>query len=70
MSYLHKSGSRDSSCLRETRFCGKLVAMRDSLYDQEIFIIGDSMYAIESFFISPYDLVNVKSPEDNFNFYH
>ena len=35
-----------------------------------IFILGDSAYAIESFLIPPYDLSNLRSPEDDFNFYH
>ena len=34
------------------------------------FLIGDSVYCIESFLISPYDNARPRTAEDDFNFYH
>jgi len=70
VSYSHKGGSHDSSCLRETVLYEKLIEMRDTLYSLGYFILGDSAYAIESFLLPPYDGANSRSSEDDFNFYH
>ena len=35
-----------------------------------LFFLGDSVYAIESFIIPPYDLAKPKTPNDDFNFFH
>ena len=39
------------------------------LAQKEIFIIGDSAYAIDSFIVPPYDLTKSKTPEDDFNYF-
>ena len=39
MSYSHKGRTRDSSCLRETRLYGKLIQLRDHLYEKGFFVL-------------------------------
>ena len=68
-SYSHKGGSHDSSCLRETQLYNHLISIRDELYKDGYFILGDSAYAIESFLIPPYDNTTSRTSEDDFNFY-
>ena len=70
VSYSHKGGSHDSSCLRETKLYDELMEIRDELYRLGYYILGDSAYAIESFLLPPYDNATSRSSEDDFNFYH
>ena len=44
--------------------------MRLQLSDLGVFLLGDSTYGIESFFIPPYYITSPKTSEDDFNFYH
>ena len=47
VSYSHKGGSRDSSCLRITNIYDKLFELRDELFMLGCYILGDSAYGIE-----------------------
>ena len=69
VSYSHKGGSHDSSCLKETELYDLLIEKRDALFDLGYYILGDSAYAIESFLLPPYDNTTSRSSEDNFNFF-
>ena len=69
VSYSHKGGSHDSSCLRETKLYDYLMEIRDQLYKAGFFILGDSAYTIESILIAPYDNAASRSSEDDFNFF-
>ena len=41
--------------------------MIDILFSEGYFILGDSTYAIESFLIPPYDLIDTRTSEDDLN---
>ena len=70
VSYSHKGGSHDSSCLQDTKLYKKLFEMNDALLDLGYFILGDSAYALESFLLVPYDSPGSQTAEDDFNFYY
>ena len=70
MSFSDKCRYHDSSYLRGTKLYQNLVELRDRLFSKGYFIMVDSVYAIESFYIPPYDLKNARIPEDDFKFYH
>ena len=42
--------------------------MREELYKLGYYILGDFTYAVELFFLPPYEGANSQSSEDNFNF--
>ena len=70
LSYKHKGGSHDSSCLRTTGLYTFLHSIKDRLSSLGYFLLGDSAYALESFILVPYDSPSPKTAEDDFNFYH
>ena len=44
--------------------------MQDELYKMVLYILGDSAYALEYFFIPPYDGTTPQNPQDDFDFFH
>ena len=70
LSYKHKGGSHDSSCLRDTELCTYLHSIKERLSRLGYYFLGDSVYALESFILVPYDPPSPKTAEDDFDFYH
>ena len=70
VTYLHKEGLHDSSCLRDTKLYKKLQEMKYSLYGLDYFILGDSAYLFVSFLLVSFDSPGSKTAEVDFNFYH
>ena len=66
----NKGASHDSTCFKHSELYATLYEIRDSLFHEQLFFIGDSAYGIESFLIPPYDLAPSRSPQDDFNFFH
>ena len=67
VSYYNKGGSRDSSCLRDTKFYSILESTKYELYQLGYFILGDSVYTIDSFLLPPYGSSPIMTSEDYFN---
>ena len=70
LSYKHKGGYRDSSCLRDTELYTYLHSIKERLSRLGCYFLGDFAYALEYFILVPYDSPSPKAAEDNFDFYH
>lgn len=70
MSYSNRGSSHDSSCFKDTRLHEKLKEKKYFLHQNGFYILGDSACGIESFLLTPFDLAQSKTPEDDFNFFH
>ena len=53
----------------DTNMYDKLVEVREEFYKLGYYILGDSVYVIESFLLPPYDSPNPRTLEDDFNFF-
>ena len=65
-----KGSEHDSSAFKETQLYSKLVNCYDKLKlnGLQLYLIGDSAYALRPFLLCPYDKASPESAEDIFNF--
>ncbi len=67
---LHHGEEHDSTAFKNGSLGKWLSKNWKSLYDKGFYFIGDSAYALKSFFVTPFDNTLHGLPEDNFNFFH
>lgn len=66
----HKGSVHDSAAFAETMLIELLKSKADFLFDNRLFIIGDSAYTLASYLLTPHDNASSQSMEDDFNYYH
>jgi hypothetical protein len=66
----HKGSTHDSFAFTETKLNKLLKQKQQYLFNNRLFIIGDSAYPLQSYMIVPYANVESNSTEDGFNYYH
>jgi hypothetical protein len=66
----HKGSTHDSFAFAETKMKKLLQQKQEYLFNNRLFIIGDSAYPLESYMIVPYNDTAPNSIEDGFNYYH
>jgi hypothetical protein len=68
----HKGSTHDSTAFFETSLYDLLWECADWLFSNGLFLIGDSAYALLSFFLIPFEsnVTTPGSPQDGFNFWH
>lgn len=68
----HKGSTHDSTAFFETSLYDLLWECADWLFSNGLFLIGDSAYALLSFFLIPFEsnVTEPGSPQDGFNFWH
>lgn len=66
----HKGSTHDSAALNETMLIELLKKKAEFLYNNKLFLVGDSAYSLASYLITPYSDATAKSVEDDFNYYH
>ena len=69
VSYSNKDALHDCSCFRNTYFYSKILKEKEEcLYRHKLYILGDSVYLVESFTMTPYIQVVSHTVEDAFSF--
>jgi hypothetical protein len=66
----HKGSTHDSVAFIETKLAKLLEDKKDYLYNNRLFIVGDSAYALKSYMMVPYPNAESNSIHDDFNYYH
>lgn len=64
-----KGSAHDSTVFKSTDLYKKLMIIADDLMEKELYLVGDSAYALRGFMMCPYDFAAPNSREDNFNFF-
>ena len=64
-----KGSAHDSTVFKQSNLYNHLMLVADQLYEKELYIVGDSAYALRGFLLCPYENTRPNTPEDNFNFY-
>lgn len=69
----NKGSTHDSTAFGGSRLVDLLKELEDELYEQCLFIVGDSAYALAPYLLIPYDITDLKEDPDHlrdaFNFY-
>jgi hypothetical protein len=66
----HIGSCHDSVAFTDTKLYDLLLRKQEFLYQNRLFIVGDSAYNLESFLLVPFDRPKPQSAEDAYNFYH
>ena len=64
-----KGSAHDSSVFKGSGLYEYLMSIANELYDNGMYIMGDSAYALRGYVIYPYDKAKKRSIEDNFSFF-
>ena len=64
--YNNKGASHDSICFKSSVLYTAHQGIEECLFLTVLFCIGDSVYGIESFLLTPYDSPLSQSPENNY----
>ena len=64
-----KGSSHDSTVFKNSGLYQHMMKEADTLYENGLYLVGDSAYALRGFMMCPYDHATSGSAEDNFNFF-